>query len=340
MSLIHLRRNAWLAEGHRLQTHLDSLPLRLALAALFEYHTLTGYAREDPDEMKPVRGWRADHKLSLVGYRIPSRADRLGLMLRTAPAGVAAVAGGNPLSVDNQFWQQRGDQFAYARSHNGRQFHYLVQFRPFGRNHFTIATANQEPQGWRGSPMSLDVLHQRVLDDAAIAAQLGCLVLRNGERAAASLDWNHVHALAEPEDGPLPVRQAMALAGDNGKAVMKLDEPHWPLPAFRIRGPVEQIAGEVCSLAERCTRAGGKRATESMAYFLADGEVTCVFVPRDTEREYSERFCGKLGAFETATGSLVFADAGMGLMLRKRKLGFKAMWAMLRDARPEWADAL
>jgi len=336
MSPFELRRNAWLAEGRQLQNHLDNLPLVTALAVLLQYHVLTGYSKQNPDDLRAFRCWRTDRRMSLVGYHIESRNDRLKIKEQKAPPeGVVPVADGCPLAVENQFWQQGADQFAYTRAHNGKWFNYLVQYRPFGAKHFTIASVHPEPQDWRPS---LDTLHRRMLDEHAIAAQLGCLLLHNGDGAAASLDWNHVHALAEPEDGPLPIRQAVRLAGDSRATVLRLDEPYWPLPAYRITGPAETVAGEVCTLAARCSRAGGASATESIAMYSDSGGVTCIFVPRDREREYSESFHGKLGAFETATGSLVFSDRETGAMLRDGRLGFDGLWSMLREARPEWSD--
>lgn len=336
MSPFELRRNAWLAERRQLQAHLDTLPLHTALAVLLQYHVLTGYSKYNPEDLRPIRCWRADRRMSLVGYHIESRNDRLKIKeQKMPPEGAVPVADGCPLAPENQFWQQGADQFAYTKTHNGKRFNYLVQYRPFGRNHFTIASEDLEPQGWRPS---LDTLYRRTVDGHAMAAQLGCLLLRNGDGAAASLDWNHAHALDEPDDAPLPIRQAVQLVGDNQDPVVRLDEPDWPLLAFRVTGPAETVAAEVCRLAARCTRVAGPRATESIAMYSDNGAVSCIFVPRDREREYSKSFRGKLGALETATGSLVFSDPELGLMLRDGRLGFGGLWAMLHEARPAWSD--
>jgi len=99
MSPFELRRNAWLAERRQLQAHLDTLPLHTALAVLLQYHVLTGYSKYNPEDLRPIRCWRADRRMSLVGYHIESRNDRLKIKERKMPPeGAVPVADGCPLA--------------------------------------------------------------------------------------------------------------------------------------------------------------------------------------------------------------------------------------------------
>ena len=120
----------------------------------------------------------------------------------------------------------------------------------------------------------------------------------------------------------------------------RIDEPHWPLPAYRITGSAEAMAGEVLKLARRSTDVAGDNATESIAMYVQEGAVVCIFVPRDRRREWVEEFGGNLGAFEAATGSLVFSDPERIAKLRDGEIGFDALWGMLAAARPGWSDDL
>jgi hypothetical protein len=116
-----------------------------------------------------------------------------------------------------------------------------------------------------------------------------------------------------PTGESLPVRRAVVLAeqvsSEGGAALsLRLDEPYWPLVAFRIKGSADEIACEVVRLACGCEKLAGEEATESIAMYPENGAVTCIFVPRDRRKERAEGFGGNIGAFESGLGSLVFSD--------------------------------
>ena len=337
MSPAQMRFDSWNAERQRLSGHLDHLSIRNAIPYLLNYHHLTGFATGVPSDFTPHRRWSADRRQSLMGFAIERRSRRLRVKTeKQPPEGFTPVHDGCPLALHNVFWQQAGKQFPYPRAINGTLYHWMVQLQPFGEDHFTIARKICEPQDWRPN---YTTLHRRVSDACAIASLTGSLVLYNGEGAGDSIpEWYHLQSLRLP-DGPLPIAQAFQSAGIQG-TVTRIDEPLWPLPAWRITGSAETIAGEVTRLAKRNTEVAGARASESLILYPQDGFLVCIYVPRDRGREWVDAFGAKLGAYEVAAGCLVYSAPDRCETLRAGGIHFEEMWEVLRGARPEWSDEL
>ena len=338
LSPVQLRFDSWKTEWRNLTVLLDSRPsFRAALHDLRLYHELTEFLDENPADFIPKRRWRKDGLLSLLAFAIERRALRFGVKdRRKPPRGIVPVHGGCALALDNVPWQQGFRQFPYPKAINGNAYHVMPQVQSFAEEHHTLAAAKCELQEWRPSQT---VLHRRVVDACTISALLGWMVLYNGDGAGDSIpEWFHLHGLLPPED--LPIQQAFALAGRTAGLVERIDEPFWPLPAYRITGSAEAIAGEVTKLALHCNEVAGSGATESMAFYPGNNAVVCIYVPRDRGREWVEEFGGKPGAFEVAAGCLVQSAPDRCARLRAGGISFEDLWEMLRGVRPGWANEL
>jgi len=329
-------------EGHdqqdkALQEYLDSLPdLGARLSELNMYHRLTGHVWDTSAADEPVWLAARDRDLTFAAYSRLDRKLRLEERGRSTLPDITPAYGGCPIVKPNLPWQQQGRQFAYTMPINQRPYAFLIQPQnfKFTDGHATMASDRDEPQDWRPRQSTL---HWRILDMHAVTAMLRRYVLLwNGAGAGVSIPERfHLHVV--PKLDSLPIQQAARLMGlpSGWPSVLRLTGAVWPVTAFRISGPPEFVASEVVRLAARWNHLAGERACESMAMFVEDEMVVCIYVPRDRKRERSNGFGSAVGAYEVAVGVFIFSDEKPGIALRERRIHFDDLWQILRDVQPE-----
>ena len=320
-------------EKRKLREHLDSLPDNEArLAGLNSYHGLKGF----------VDNSAAGEEFLLAGNGItfravcrPERARRYDQVGPPAEWYEELACGGCPIAEENVGILQRGKQVPYPWWVNRRPYVFLEQpegFK-FRRRHFTLASARDESQQWRPRASTL---RARILDLHAAAATLPSYVLLwNGVGAGASIERRfHMHVLPK---GELAIQQAAKRTGSpNGSpSAQRRLGGAWPLEAFRVSGPPGFVADEVLRLALAWSLAAGDRASESIAAFVEDGRVVCIYVPRDRAKERSPTFGAAVGAYEAAAGVFVFSSEEHRCRLVGKQMKFEDLWQILRDVRPE-----
>jgi hypothetical protein len=245
------------------------------------------------------------------------------------------ACGGCPIVEENVGILQHGKQVPYPWCLNQRPYVFLEQpegFK-FRQRHFTLASGRDENQQWRPGASTL---RARILDMYAAAAMLPSYVLLwNGVGAGASIERRfHMHAVPK---GELAIQQAASRMSspDKWPSVLRLGREAWPLEAFRVSGPPEFVADEVLRLALAWDAQLGNRASESIAAFVQDGQVVCVYVPRDRAKECSEVFGTAVGAYEAAAGVFVFSSEEQCRSLIEGQMRFDDLWQILQDVRPE-----
>jgi len=339
--LLALLRGVYDKHCETLRQHLDNRPnLGAALVDLDEYHRLTGFVQDDLTTVETFPLFDSTRGLTFVAQYNPRRKDRFKRAWRQSPPGdIIAAHDGCPIVMENVWWQQHGLQIPYPKRFNNRPYYILVQPFKFGEGHCTIPSMLDEPQDWRPH---LSTFHRRLLDLHAVTAMLGThVILYNGVGAGASISVRfHVHILHKP--GGLPIQQMTRKVGlpSECASVLRLPDTIWPLPAFRVSGPPEFVAGEVARLASHWQEVAGEQATESVAMYVEDAAVVCIYVPRDRKRELATSFGGPIGAYEAACGVFIFSEEDKGLALRGGNMSAGDLWGVLLEVRPEKAASL
>ncbi|HMC60561.1 MAG TPA: hypothetical protein VKJ01_15330 [Candidatus Solibacter sp.] len=352
MSLIALILRAYRRACRQLQRHLDRQPnLASALRELVLHQTLMGVVKDDHSSVECFLFHDRGCMLALRAEFNPRRKERFRGDGRTKlPDGVAFRSQGCFLDPYNIFLMQCGRQSPYALVLNGRKFNFWAQPFGFGRGHCTFTSALQEPQDWR--KLGIPALERRMTDMYTLVERLGdaYCVLLNGEDAGASiLDWYHQHVLLADN---LKIRQAArnAAGGRAFPRVLRIDQPYWPLPVFRIAGSRRCVVAESVRLASRWQTIAGDRATECISMAIEEGRVVCYYVPRDRRRTRARGFAGVVGAYECAAGVFIFSEEDEGRRLREAERdeaeggeagkGFASLWQILLEVRPEMAADL
>jgi len=318
-----MRRQA----SQTLKRHLDPLALPAAIERLKDWHTYTRFVA--PEDFQPEKSYEltddSTSRYLRAEYR-PKRANRPRKFAQGARYG-AATHNGCPLAPENM----PGNQCPYERAvEAGGRYNILTQISPFGEDHSVFASPTFATHDWR--PGGSLVLRKRLADMYAIARQLpGFLVFWNGWQAGASIDWFHLQALRNATPTPLQ-RAADAAQASPFEAVTRIDEPFWPIPAIRFRGPGEFIVDEAVKSALGWNAAAGEHATENILMFSQPDGVSCYYVPRDRRRERADGLAGAIGSYEAAGVFIFSVDAEK---LDAGELGFREVWQFLGQARPE-----
>ena len=321
---------------------LDGVPIwRRRLECLRQIHVLSGFFADD---FNGIQSFEFTSVPNLQAEFNPRRRERSkGAGRTTPPEGITSRSLGCFLDPRNIYWMQCATQIPYPMKLNQRLYCWLVQPFPLRKGHLTLAAARRRLQDWR----AVGVLELgRLIADIYLLAELlgsGFLIFFNGVDAGATIpSWFHLHVLPV---GRLPIQNAASAAqraaGDSAfPSVFRLDQPYWPLPAFRIAGPEDFVVSQIGSLASRWQVIAGDRATECISAVIEDGEVVFYYVPRDRGRKRATGFGGVVGAYECAAGIFVFDQDNDGRELIEGSKNGDSLWRILLDVRPEPVDQL
>lgn len=311
--------------------------LSIQLEDFFTHEKVVGFVKDSLDRVSHFQfpSSSGEGICFLADYN-PARTMRFhGAGRKDPPAGVLPTNNGCYLDLDNMWWQN-GIQHAYPVELNGRKYNFLAQPFPLAPMHFTVAAATAMPQVWKGK----DALKKLLSDLYRLAVHLpDYLILYNGEDAGASIrNWLHFHALIPfSSRQPLPIQQAARLAEDATRpsGVLRISEPYYPIPAFRVRGSsLDEVVDGSADIILRWHALAGDRATESLSAMREGDCIAFYVVPRDRSFANAPGFAGAVGSYEAAAGVFVFGDDAEGEALQRQQIDFNYLWHILKAVRP------
>jgi hypothetical protein len=325
-----------------LQQHLEALDQPKALCELH---------RQQMDQVKYFLCFKHDD--FFTGQFNAGRADRSGGAGRKLPpAGVQTKEAPQPscfLCVDNVRWQQRGIQLFHEFDINARPYVALCNPFPFMPVHMTIASAAHEPQSWREcSTGDVRAKIARIIGDLYhIKRPLPEFVgFYNGVGAGATIERHlHYHLFQVPSGHQLfPLQRAAAKTiaqiqtdshphSEGADIASCLDISNYPLRAFRLHGPADDVVRQAVTLVEKWDQLCGDAASANIIAISEHDSIAIYFVPRNRFFSRSPGLSGLVGGLE-CLGEFVFSSDAENQAINEQRVNYEYMWSILQAVRP------
>lgn len=339
-----------------LQETLDQLAsqqgLAAALRALYDQQVDIGFIQDDLSQVGYFRyrapGANSQH-FFIVQFN-PRRAERFKGAGRTVLPRGAAVQGVADAScylcTDNIRWQHRGVQGYYQFRVNDRIYNALCNPFPFTRSHLTMAAGEHLPQTFHVTS-DAEQTHariRRIVEDlVAIVEQLPTFVgFYNGAGAGASIEKHlHFHFFEIPDGhGSFPIQTAARLASrslfgqvDSDQPAQVMKVPHYPLTAYRVRGPKADAVEAVIDLALDWDQSAGEAASANIVALWEEGAVSLYFVPRNRFYTRSPGLAGMVAGLEVL-GEFILSTPDEQRAIAEQRVNYDYLWRILEAVRP------
>ena len=317
---------AWELRQHQLQDRLEPLSLAAVLRYLTALHLDIGFIEDDLSEVRYFPCADTTGSWPFIVQFAPRRAQR------------RAVGRTGRCAFDTQDFrrQQRGLQYFYHLTLNGRRYKALTNPYPFAPFHTSIASDKHEPQGWheRDPAAQRSKLHRIVADLFALAQHLpGWVALYNGIDAGATIDHLHFHVFElPPGHGQFPIQTAAAQGHTGPEAGSQLrfgGDRHYPLTAFRFGGAREAVVGEAAALLERWTTRDPHAATANLMAVTENAQSCLYVVPRNRFFQFAAGFPYRVGSMEVV-GQFIYSQEEELHDLQEGRINFRRLWHILK----------
>jgi diadenosine tetraphosphate (Ap4A) HIT family hydrolase len=328
---------AWESRQRQLQNRLDQLSLPDGLRYLTAFHLENGFIE---DGLLEVRHFPCAD---------PNGAGRFMVQFNPGRATRAAVSrtGRCVFDIHDFRRQQRGLQFFFALTLNGRRYNALTNPYPFAPSHTSIASAEHEPQGWcEGDPaLQRAKIHRIVEDLCALAERLpDWVVVYNGAGAGATIDHLHFHVFEHaPGHNQLPMQVAAGRARMGPESGLRLrfggGDRTYPITVYRFGGCKRTVIDGVSALLQEWTTLDPYVATANLIAVTEGCESALYAVPRNRFLEYATGFAYRIGSLEIA-GVFIYSKEGELQDLQRGRIDFGRLWNVLQAIYPPAVERL
>jgi hypothetical protein len=329
-----------------LQEFIDTTTecLEDALDVLHDHQQDIGFIRDDGSKAARFKiVGPGGEQFFLVQFNSRRLERKAGAGRKEMPPGAGTVNTADPLCflcADNMRWQQRGVQDYYTRVIRGGSYNFCCNPFPFGKKHFTVASAIKPHVSQRLSDKGETEAGcvESIIEDLyeLVEQAQSYLAIFNGVSAGASI-WEHLHFhLMKRPSALFPLQaaaeQAEAAVG-TAADLLYIAEPFYPLPAFRLRGGREAVVRNAVSLARRWRGIAGGAATENLIVITEEGSITMYYIPRDKEFCRAAELAGEAGGLETL-GEFVMSTENERRLLEEGRINYDSLQRILQAVRP------